>query len=226
MKRVFLYMAFFLSAIDYTAGAFQEDEVALVFSIHQNRQIYEASIYGEPPQFAIWLEEPSSGRVKTVFVTYRTGHGDFEGKASVPVALPAWIGAFRRESGRNDLPTPRMPVDMAVTGATEKAAAITKETPVPKGSVWNYYIEVNVAGDYNPQFPSYQDNGVADPDGNGQPSLIYMGTIKAVEGVRSIPQLIGRTEQMYFSKEIDPDLSGIDTAKELFSKIEVTCLSR
>ncbi len=225
MRRLLLGALLF-SVTNYEAGGFQEDEVELVFSIHQNRQIYEASIYGEPPQFAIWLEDPSSGTIKTVFVTYRTGHGDFEGKASVPVALPAWIGAFRKETGRDNMPTPREPVAMAVTGATEKAPEITKETPVPEGSEWNYYIEVNVAGDYNPQFPSYQDNGVADPDGNGQPSLIYMGTIKAVEGERSAPQLIGRTEQMYFSKEINPDLTGIDTAKELFTKIEVNCLSR
>jgi hypothetical protein len=223
MKYLLLTLAFLVASPNRMKTLIFNDEVALVFSIHQNRHIYEASIYGEPPQFAIWLQDSHSGMVKTVFVTYRTGHGDFEGKSEVPVALPAWIGAFQKETGRSDLPTPRKPVDIAVTGATEKAPGISKRVLVPEGSTWNYYIEVNVAGDFNPAFPSYQDNGAFDPDGNGQPSLVYQGTIEAVQGNRSVPQLVGRTEQMYISTTINPDLSGVDTAKELFKKIEVSC---
>jgi len=223
MKYLLLTLAFLVVSKNPMKTQVSNDEVVLVFSIHQNRQIYEASIYGEPPQFAIWLQDPHSGTVKTVFVTYRTGHGDFEGKSEVPVALPAWISAFHKETGRSDLPTPRKPVDIAVSGATEKAADISKKVSVPEGSTWNYYIEVNVAGDFNPAFPSYQDNGALDPHGNGQPSLVYQGTIKAVQGQSSSPQLVGRTEQMYISKTISPDLSGVDTAKELFKKMEVSC---
>lgn len=223
MKYLLLTVAFLLVAKNLVRAPVFNDEVVLVFSIHQNRQIYETSIYGEPPQFAIWLQDPHSGTVKTVFVTYRTGHGDFEGKSEVPVALPAWISAFRKETERSDLPTPRKPVDIAVTGATEKAADISKTVSVPEGSIWNYFIEVNVAGDFNPAFPSYRDNGAVDPHGNGQPSLVYQGTITAVQGQRSFPQLVGRTEQMYISTTINPDLSGVDTAKELFKKMEVSC---
>lgn len=226
MKYLVLALAFLIVVINQRETLFLNEEVALVFSIHQNKQIYESSIYGEPPQFAIWLKDPHSGMVKTVFVTYRTGHGDFEGKSEVPVALPAWIGAFQKETCRSDLPTPRNPVDIAVTGATEKAAEITKEVRVPEGTTWNFFIEVNVAGDFNPAFPSYQDNGALDPDGNGQPSLVYTGTIKAVKGEISTPELIGRTEQMYLSTEINPDLSGMDTAQELFKKIRVSCIGK
>jgi hypothetical protein len=140
-----------------TFGVPEDPEmVSLMFSIEQNREIYNQSIYGEPPQLGIWLEDPLSGKVKTVFVTYRTGNGDFEGKSEVPVALPAWIGAYRKETGNEGLPTPDKPADMLLTGPTQKTAHINKEVSVPLGSKWIYYVEVNVAGDYNPAFPAYQ----------------------------------------------------------------------
>ncbi len=201
----------------------ERSNVTLLFSIEQNRSIYELSIYGEPPQFGIWLEDPLTGEIRTAFVTYRTGHGDFEGKSSVPVALPAWIGAFQKETGRTDLPTPQKPVDMGVTGATQKIASISRGITVHYGSKWAYYVEVNVAGDYNPAFPSYQNDGTPDHDGNGQPSLIYSGVITAVPGTVSNPKLIGRTEQLYISTSINSDLEGIGNAQKLFKNIEVSC---
>ena len=226
MRNLLLYIIFLALFADPNKKSSYPSEVKLVFSIHQDKSVYDRSIYGEPPQFAIWLEDPITGTIKTVYVTYRTGHGDFEGKSAVPVALPTWIGAFRKEKGRNDLPTPQNPVDMAVSGATQKVAELEKKAVVPKGSEWVYYVEVNVAGDYTLNFPSYQPDGTPDPDGNGQPSIIYRGKIAANPGSRSIPELIGRTEQMFLSTEINRDIQDIGSAKHLFSKIEVTCQSQ
>ena len=196
----------------------------LLFTIHQERDVYDRSDYGEPPQFAIWLENKTTAAVNTVFVTYRTGTGDFVGKAECPVSLPAWIGAFRKETGRDDIPAVRKPADMAITGATPKVPEFSAQATVQPGSEWNYYVEVNVSGDYTPEFPALKYYGDIDTQGNGQPSIIYRGKITANPGIRSTPELIGRTEQLFMSTEINPDLEGIGNAKDVFSKITVTCI--
>jgi hypothetical protein len=206
-------------------GSGTSESNTLLFSIHQERGIYDLSDYGEPPQFAIWLENKSTGKVKTVFVTYRTATGDFEGKAECPVSLPAWIGVFRKETGRDDIPLRRNPADIAVTGATPKVPDFAAQVEVEPNSEWFYYLEVNVSGDYTREFPAYMPDGSMDREGNGQPSVIYRGEIEGVPGDQSIPELIGRTEQLFLKTDINPDLTGLGNAKEVFSKIVVTCLN-
>lgn len=202
----------------------QTGESFLLFEIQQERNVYEKTDYGEPPQFAIWLENKETGEIQTVFVTYRTATGDFEGKAECPVSLPAWIGAFRKETGRDDFPTPKSPAPEAITGATPQVNDFSAKVPVPKDSRWIYYIEMNVSGDYNPEFSRLTSDGGFDFQGNGQPSIVYRGEITGTPGKKSTPELIGRTEQGYFSPEIIPNLSGITNAKEVFSRIRVTCV--
>jgi hypothetical protein len=223
MKFIFFNLILLLISAGLTAIIPTPADVTLIFSIQQDQNIYDQSIYGEPPQFSIWLEDPESGEVKTVFVTRKTGTGDFEGKSHVPVALPAWIAVFQKETGRQDTPSPMHPVDI-VTGATPKEGNFSKKTTVALGSEWLYFIEVNVAGDYNPNFPSYTASGIPDPHGNGQPSIIYRGKIKAIHDKESMPELIGRTEQMYLGTNINSDLKGISSARKVFREIKVACL--
>lgn len=198
-------------------------EVEILFTIVQDVDTYEQSAFGEPPQFGIWLQQEGTGEIRTVSVTEKTGKGSFEGKVGVPVALPAWIAAYRSETGRNDFPTLRNPVVDGVTGPTTRQSVIEKRVVVKAGTRWNYYIEVNVAGDYNNTFPHFHDDGKADADGNGQPSLIYGGEISALPGTDSQADLLGRTEQLFFSPTINTDLNGITTANQLFPSISVSC---
>lgn len=222
-KLIFILLFVWLVACTNTVKTNTGEGVQLLLSIQLERDIYEQSNYGEPPQFAIWLEDKETGDVRTVFVTRRTATGDFEGKVECPVSLPVWIGAFRKETGRTDFPTPRNPAPDAITGATPKIKEFQVQVRIPKGSNWYYYVEENVSGDYTPEFPSVRSDGMIDSQGNGQPSIVYRGEISGVSGDHSSPELIGRTEQLYFSTEINKDLEGIKNAKEVFSMVKVKC---
>jgi len=209
--------AIFLVLLIRTGTGKSPGEVALVFHMRQSQAIYDQSSYGEPPQLAIWLEDRDNGSVRTVFVTRRTATGKYLGKVECPVSLPVWISIFRKETGREDFPTPKTPFFDAVTGATPQTAEITVTAPVDSGRSYTYYVEMNVAGDYNRAFPKMSAEKRIDKHGNGQPSLIYRGSIEARTGAVSKPELIGRSHQYYFTTEVLTDLDGIDSAKEVFT---------
>ena len=199
------------------------EKTKLVFTMKQDQDLIDISDYGEPPQFAIWLENPETKDVRTIFVTHRTATGDFEGRVSCPLSLPAWIGIFRKEFNRKGFPRPWEPANDAITGATPKKKNIKVITEVPAGSQWNYYIEMNLAGDFNNFYPSRIHNYGPDKYGNGQPSLIFKGKIQADVGQTSVPSIIGRTDQIYFKTEVNPNLDGIDSAKDVFYDLLVEC---
>ena len=92
----------------------------LTFSLELNQKVYEYSDWGEPPQFAIWLEDADSSRIRTIWVTYRTGTGDWKGKVECPVALPYWVSRYNKETATSGPPTFFEPVIDAITGATPK----------------------------------------------------------------------------------------------------------
>ncbi len=198
------------------------EQVTLQFHLKLNPNVYGQSYYKKPPQFAVWLEDASKGVIRTVWVTYGTGSGDW-GQNS-PVSLPYWISRWNIETGSNSFPTPENPVVDAVTGATPKTVFMVA-TDVVAGSVWDYFIEVNVSGDYNDTFGARKKDGTPDKHGNGQPSIIYKGRIAASPGRQSTPRLIGRTDQWQSVKYIITDLKPITTAKDLLSDIKVSCQS-
>ncbi len=206
---------------NFSAGS--AEPVVLQFSLSLDPAVYAKSHYKKPPQFAVWIEDAAGEQIRTVYVTEKTGAGSWGGKTVRPISLPYWVSRWNKETGNRGDPTPAHPAADAVTGATPKKD-LTCRTEVPAASKWNYFIEVNVSGDYNDSFPAKTRDGKRDRNGNGQPSIIYKGRITAMPGQQSKPELIGRTDQFERVEGVNPDLECITDAKNLFSKIEVAAL--
>ena len=192
----------------------------LIFDIDLNPEIYRLSNFGEPPQMALWIENLDASEVKTLWVSSRLARGVWVGKVVCPTALPYWISRRDIESG-GGLPSFLKPLPDGITGATPKEV-LKVYASVEPGSEWKYFLELNVSGDYNDSFKANQMNGSPDPDGNGQPSLIYSGFIKAIPSWADTSSILGRSEQMKPSSQLNPDLSGFTTAHRVLRELTVT----
>jgi hypothetical protein len=201
--------------------------VLIEFEIRQDMDLIRLSLFGGPPQFAIWLEDVESHRLQTVFVTYRSGDGEWVGKVECPAALPRWFEVFKAETGSTELPNFDKPAPDAVTGATPKVKEFKTFVEVPFGSKWICWIEMNLSGDFN---EAYRDHDIeqkkVDVHFSGQPPLVYRGEITAIPGEKMAPKLYG--ESILDSDggmKIQPVSKGVTTAKNIFKKIEVWVIS-
>lgn len=195
----------------------------LEFRIHINEKLVRESTFGESPTFAIWLEDPLTGTVKTIFVTSRAGLGDWEGKASVPVALPRWFEINKSEnqamhnSDKKEIP------ELAITGATPKPGYFDTRVRVAPGSGWICWIEVNLAGDYNENFPEYDEvKKTSDEYKTGQPALLYKAEIEAVYENTVRPEILGIVLLDPSGKAVTQAPSGITTASGIFDEIKIS----
>jgi len=187
------------------------------FKMSINRNVYIYTNYGEPPQIAIWLENPDTSFYRTVWVTNRSGKNDWVGKVECKVALPCWD--YKRQMVQESQPT--LEEMDGLTGATPKMGELYASITVPVNSRWQYYVEVNASGDYNENFPYWSDTGLPDSEGNGQPSIVFCGHITAQEGIQSKPKLIGRTDQWSNFSTLYTDIDKITSAKKLVENITV-----
>lgn len=191
--------------------------------IHQNRQLIYLSTFSEPPQFAIWLENPETKELKTVFVTHRVGIGDWEGKANVPVALPQWFRLFRgngktaKESGSAELS------DMAISGATPKEDYFSIRVEIKPGSEWICWIEMNLAGDFNDYYPEFDLETLREDEfSNGQPALLFSAEIIAEEGKAYTPVLSAQSVWEDGEVRVEPVSEGVTTAKDVFDSMQIS----
>lgn len=227
LRRAALWFSIALLAFALLAGVVVaraywrvHDKTVLAFHICQNTDLILFSDFGEPPQFAIWLEDPESGTPRTLFVTRRSGTGDWDGKAECPASLPAWFVVYKRETGADSLPTPDAPAADGVTGATPKSEEFAWFAEVEPGSKWICWIEVNISGDYNEAFVELDpETGYMDTDKSGQPSLLYRAEIEAAPGAVVTPELHGHAETG--TGRVERELDSITTAKEIFRDIEI-----
>jgi hypothetical protein len=228
----FIFMTFFFCCTDMeenidihvkrdTELSIDSSLVKIEFSFDINSALYQKTNFGDPPQLAVWIKNPDSTNIRTVWVTHRAGKNDWKGKIECPVALPFW----ESESGIATVifknPRQRETFFDAVSGATPKGGRFSTHIRVPQASVWKYYIEVNVSADYNKSFPYWSKDGLPDSEANGQPSVVYSGQIVANDSSLDTPRLIGRTEQRYVVDSLSTDLNGITTANRLIENIKV-----
>ncbi len=198
--------------------------VQLQFDIHQNKELIYLSTFAEPPQFAIWLEDPRNNKVETVFVTSRVSLGDWEGKADVPVALPRWYELFRLNekpsgsSSKND-------GSLAVTGATPKADYFSVRVDVPPGSDWIIWIEMNLAGDFNEAFPEVdRETFMEDEFSCGQPALLFRAEITAEEGTMVTPEIAAQSVWEKGENWVEPLSEGVTSARNVFDDIKISVI--
>ncbi|MBR9998352.1 MAG: hypothetical protein KFF73_05240 [Cyclobacteriaceae bacterium] len=195
------------------------NKTELEFRIRINRELVLLSAYGEPPTFAIWVEN-SQGDYTNVYVTHRAFNDDWEGKPDVPVALPFWsyINTSNKSSGEQEK---GIGTD-AVSGATPREDLFIIRLRVSTQTTYQCWIEMNLAGDYN-EF--YRENDpvkmISDEFGNGQPALVYQGIIEIEPGNKISPGLFGMSIKPCGTEDPVRPVEGITTAKQVFSQIEV-----
>lgn len=191
--------------------------------IHQNKNLIHLSTFAEPPQFAIWLENPASKNVKTIFVTHRVAAGDWEGKANVPNALPYWFRIFKGNGNSPGQSGDVVDSDMAISGATPKDDYFTIRVEVPPESEWICWIEMNLAGDFNDAYPEIDSQTYTEDEfKDGQPALLYRADIAAVENSEYNPELFARSVWSKDTVFIEPVGNGITTARYVFDTIRIS----
>ena len=224
IKSAFILVICFTAVTGVIAGFAvwrTKNRVQVEFNIHINKNIIYLSTYSEPPQFAIWLENPRNGRCQQVFVTYRVSRGDWEGKVDVPVALPRWKAVFRAGGVQDE----RSDEEIAVSGATPKDEYFRVRAEVPPGSEWICWIEMNLAGDYNEFYPQFNRITLKEDEfACGQPALLYRAEVKADEGFKCTPALSFMSLWEDGRNRLVPVDETITTAKDVFSEISIAVI--
>ncbi len=186
----------------------QKDEIySAVIDFSFDEKVYSKTLFGEPPQIAIWCEAIEDSSIKkNVYVSHRAYYNDWKGKVECDIALPYWksrMGNIKRSK-----------VD-AVSSATPKVNKKRIEFSLSKKFTWNYFVEVNVSADYNEYYKYWTDEGYPDSEGNGQPSIIYSGKIISNLEYDSFPLIWACTDQLNPKSNLNFDLSKITSAKKL-----------
>lgn len=223
-KTLFFFVSLFIIIAGILLYAYRGTwgKTDIEFRIHINEQLVLESAFGESPSFAIWLEDPLTGRNQTVFVTRRAAVGDWEGKAEVPVALPVWFEVYKIENETEDLPNIEKPAPVAVSGATPKPGYFKTRARVDSGSKWICWIEVNLSGDYNDSYQEYdQIEKIEDEYGRGQPALLFKAELEAIEGIVMTPEIAGMCVLDAPEGNMIQPLKGITTALRIFDEINI-----
>jgi len=148
-----------------------------------------------------------------------TGSGSWIGKVESTTSLPHWTSRYMLETGADQPPGFLHPVPDGISAATPLYSA-RLVTTAPEMPGWQVFVEVNASGDYTPAFPVKDLQGVPDPEGNGQPSLVYCCEEDPAAADWEC-RLVGRTQQNSGDPALVDELGTITTAKKLIKSIHI-----
>jgi len=113
---------------------------------------------------------------------------------------------------------------MQTGGATPKVDHFRVRAEVKPKSIWNIWIEVNLAGDFNSSYLYYDmEKGLIDDHYIGQPSLVYKSKIKAEVGVETEPDLFAQSKLDPTGEKVilEPVTNTVTTARDIFELINI-----
>ncbi len=195
----------------------------LEFLVHINEELVLESVFGESPTFAIWLEDPATGKTHTVYATRRVATGDWEGKKDVPGALPVWTEIYRDEELGKSNGAENISENLAITGATPLPGYFRSRVRLAPGSQWICWMEMNLAGDFNESYPRFDPvTRVEDEFAMGQPALLYRVEIEVEKDFSAVPQLAGMSLFGEDGQVTMEPLKGITTATGVFDEISLS----
>ncbi len=84
---------------------------------------------------------------------------------------------------------------------------------------------MNLAGDFNDSYPEVNLNTLKEDEfSNGQPALIFRADIKAVEGMKFIPEIVSQSTWSKGVVSVEPVSKGVTTAKNVFDDIKISVI--
>lgn len=182
-----------------------------------------------PPQLAVWLEDPEGNYLATLYATYKIAAEAWQGAHGNrrKEALPHWCHTrgVVYEDGLY-LPTKEHPLTDCLTGATPRGGFDIKVKPGNALTRFVVKIEINHSTDFNafyPELAGMNDAGYSGgKEGSGQPAVVYAAGIDLSAGIETFEAaLIGHSSADGNSGELDTDLSGLTTALRIVKRIAI-----
>jgi hypothetical protein len=206
--------------------AFDTNQSHLEITLSFNPDLYQKPAFFLPkayPSFAIWIADPATEDLETIYVTGKAGQNKWVAADERPESVPVWFGQ-RKKAGAgaaSDVDT--------MTGATPSGENTVIYWPVPaswQGRQAHVYIEANISFDYNDHFTDKK--GTSGYSGvNGQPSVVWLAKldISAGDQLDVGPEIVGHGHVSGADHLIDPDMSRLTTATRIFQYIGINYYS-
>lgn len=175
------------------------------------------------PQIAVWTEDTQGNYIQTLYVTRKFAKQDWgpapHNKDSCfrTSSLPYWLNKYVKAG--NAAPTTNKPLPDGITSATPPGCFDLKTTITASPFPVVVKVEVNSAFDHDSAYNSRRKASKI----NGQPAVVY--TARTDRDPRLYPvvqmDLAGHSGEESGDPALYHDLSGLTTAKEIFSCINL-----
>lgn len=182
-----------------------------------------------PPQLAVWIEDPAGGYLSTVYATRKIATQSWQaaGGNRRREALPHWCHSrgVRYADGLY-LPTKREPLTDGISGATPRGSFALKLTPAGALTRFVVKVEVNHSTDFNAAYPESARAGEpgwsGGKHGSGQPAVVYAAEVDLSSGEREFEAvLIGHSAADGSSGAVEADVSELTSALHIVERITI-----